>query len=470
MKVITRFAPSPTGNLHIGSIRTALYSWLFARHYNGKFILRIEDTDLSRIDLMAVDSILNGLKWLGLNWDEKPFFQTKRLSRYKEVINLMLEKEDAYICVCSSEKLLEIKNKQIKLGYKPRYPGICRNLKIKKDKLNKNYVIRFKNPLVGQVIFQDQIRGEIIFQNTELDDFIIQRSNGMPTYNFCVVIDDADMKITHIIRGEDHINNTPRQINVFKSLGFKIPIYAHLSMIFDESKQKFSKRKHAVNILEYCQNGFLPEALLNYIVRLGWSHGNQEIFSKNEMIKLFNLKSINKSASIINTKKLLWINKYYINNLSLDTLTQLIYEYMTKQKINITNGPDLKSLIILFQGRHATLKDMMESFRYFYEESNFFNSNIEQKYNVIENCVTLEMFYEKINNLFDWEDKYISMIINDISKETSVQKKDINMLLRISITGSLYTPSISSIIYLIGKQKVLLRIRKAINYIKMHKA
>lgn len=465
MIIKTRFAPSPTGNLHIGSLRTALYSWLFARHHNGKFILRIEDTDLNRLDSVSVNSILKGLKWLGLNWDEGPYFQSNRLNRYKEVISMMLEKEDAYVCICSSEKLLEIKNQQIREGLKPRYPGICRNLKIK-DVLNKNYVIRFKNPLVGEVIFTDQIRGKIIFKNTELDDFIIQRSNGMPTYNFCVVIDDVDMKITHIIRGEDHINNTPRQINVFKSLGFKIPIYAHLSMILDESGQKFSKRKNAVNILEYYHNGFLPEALLNYIIRLGWSHGNQEIFNREDMIKLFNLKSISKSASIINTKKLLWMNKYYINNLSLNHVTQLLDHYMKQKDINMSNGPDLKALLELFQGRYCTLKEMMESFLYFYKERIFFDLKIAKKYLIVENYCILEIFYEKIYNLSYWKDKYILIIINDIAKTMNLKIKEINTILRFVVTGSLYTPSISSVMYLIGKQKILLRIKEAMDYIK----
>ncbi|AEO08436.1 glutamyl-tRNA synthetase [Buchnera aphidicola str. Ak (Acyrthosiphon kondoi)] len=465
MKVRTRFAPSPTGNLHIGSIRTALYSWLFARHHNGKFILRIEDTDLSRSESISINSIVNGLKWLGLDWDEGPYFQTQRLHRYKEVINIMLEKGDAYICVCSCEKLEEVRLKQIEKGYKPRYPGTCRNLKII-NMLNQNYVIRFKNPLSGKVVFQDKIRGEISFDNSELDDLIIQRSNGMPTYNFCVVVDDLDMKITHVIRGEDHINNTPRQINILKSLDFKIPIYAHLSMILDEEGHKISKRKNAINILEYCKNGFLPEALLNYIIRLGWSCGDKEIFNISEMKELFNLKSIGKSSSTVNIKKLLWMNKYYINNLPLNYIANLLKNYMKKQNINIKNGPDLESLVKLFRSRYHTLKEITESCRYFYEEFNFFNKTAVEQYFTIQNCCILEECYERMKKLFIWDNFNISIIINDISQHIKITKKEINMILRVSITGNIHSPSISSVIDLIGKDKTLLRIKKAINYIK----
>ncbi|WP_284443256.1 glutamate--tRNA ligase [Buchnera aphidicola] len=465
MKVKTRFAPSPTGNLHIGSIRTALYSWLFARHHGGKFVLRIEDTDLSRSKSISINSIINGLKWLGLNWDEGPYFQTKRLNRYKEVINVLLEKRDAYICICSSQELEEIRINQIKKGDKPRYPGTCRNLQIE-NRLNQNYVIRFKNPLFGRVAFQDKIRGEIIFDNAELDDLIIQRSNGMPTYNFCVVIDDLDMKITHVIRGEDHINNTPRQINILNSLGGKIPIYAHLSMILDEEGHKISKRKNAINIIDYHKNGFLPEALLNYIIRLGWSCGDKEIFNISEMKELFNLKFISKSPSTINMKKLLWLNKHYINNLSLNHISNLLKDYMKNQNINIKNGPDLESVVKILRSRFNTLKEITESCRYFYEEFDVFNKIAVEKHFTIKSVYILEEFYERMKKLSVWDNYNILTMINDISKDVKVTKKEVNMVLRISMTGNMHSPSISSIIDLIGRERVLSRIKKAINYIK----
>ncbi|ADP65894.1 glutamate--tRNA ligase [Buchnera aphidicola] len=465
MKVKTRFAPSPTGNLHIGSIRTALYSWLFARHHNGKFVLRIEDTDLVRSELISIDSIFNGLKWLGLNWDEGPYFQTKRLDRYKEVINVMLEKEDAYICVCSCQELEEIRKKQIEKGNKPRYPGTCRNLNIKNIS-NQNHVIRFKNPLFGKVKFQDKIRGEIVFDNAELDDLVIQRSNGMPTYNFCVVVDDMDMKITHVIRGEDHISNTPRQINILNSLKVKIPVYAHLSMILDEKGNKISKRKNAINIIEYYENGFLPEALLNYIIRLGWSYGDKEIFNISEMKELFNLKSITKSSSTVNFKKLLWMNKYYINNSPLDYVSDCLKNYMEKKNINVEKGPDLELLVKLFRSRYHTLKEITESCRYFYEEINFFNHTVIEKYFTRKNCFILQTCYKKIEKLSIWDNKNISKIINDVSELIKVTKKEISMILRISMTGDISSPSISTVILLIGKEKALLRINNVVNYIK----
>ncbi|QCI22533.1 glutamate--tRNA ligase [Buchnera aphidicola] len=465
MKVKTRFAPSPTGNLHIGSIRTALYSWLFARHHGGKFVLRIEDTDLSRSKSISINSIINGLKWLGLNWDEGPYFQTERLNRYKEVINFLLEKRDAYICICSPQELEEIRIKQIRKGNKPRYPGTCRNLQIKK-RLNKNYVIRFKNPLFGEIEFQDKIRGKIIFNNAELDDLVIQRSNGMPTYNFCVVVDDLDMKITHIIRGEDHINNTPRQINILHSLGGKIPVYAHLSMILDEEGHKISKRKNAINIIDYHKNGFLPEALLNYIIRLGWSYGDKEIFDISEMKELFNLKFISKSPSKINMNKLLWLNKYYINNLSLNYISNLLKNYMKNQNINIKNGPDLESVVKILRSRFNTLKEITESCRYFYEEFDFFNKLAVEKYFTTESVYTLEELYKRMKNLSVWDNYNILTIINNVSKDLTVKTKVVNMVLRISMTGNMYSPSISSIINLIGREKSLSRIKKAINYIK----
>ncbi|WAI11840.1 MAG: glutamate--tRNA ligase [Buchnera aphidicola (Macrosiphum albifrons)] len=465
MKVKTRFAPSPTGNLHIGSIRTALYSWLFARHHGGKFVLRIEDTDLSRSKSISINSIINGLKWLGLNWDEGPYFQTERLNRYKEVINFLLEKKDAYICICSSQELEEIRINQIKKGDKPRYPGTCRNLQIE-NRLNQNHVIRFKNPLFGRVAFQDKIRGEIIFDNTELDDLVIQRSNGMPTYNFCVVIDDLDMKITHVIRGEDHINNTPRQINILNSLGGKIPIYAHLSMILDEEGCKISKRKNAINIIDYHKNGFLPEALLNYIIRLGWSCGDKEIFNISEMIELFNLKFISKSPSTINMKKLLWLNKHYINNLSLNHISNLLKDYMKNQNINIKNGPDLESVVKILRSRFNTLKEITESCRYFYEEFDIFNKIAVEKHFTTTSVYILGEFYERMKKLSIWDNDNILIMINDVSKDVKVTKKEVNMVLRISMTGNMYSPSISSIINLIGRKRVLSRIKKAINYIK----
>ncbi|WP_422667530.1 glutamate--tRNA ligase [Buchnera aphidicola] len=465
MEIITRFAPSPTGNLHIGSIRTALYSWLFARRYNGKFILRIEDTDCERSKSESVQSILDGLKWLGLYWDEGPYFQSKRLKRYQNIIKDMLNNGYAYKCFCSIKKLEEEKKNQILKGEKPRYNHACRYLK-NNHFFDNDYVIRFKNPLSGKVIFNDKVRGKISINNEELDDLIIQRSNGIPTYNLCVVVDDLDMNVTHVIRGEDHINNTPRQINILKILGAKIPVYAHVSMIFNEEGQKISKRNNAINIMEYRNNGILPEALLNYIIRLGWSYGNQEIFTLKEMQSLFNLESISKSSSIINVKKMLWINKYYINNLSTNYLATILKEYIKKEKINIKNGPNLESLIDLFKTRNNTLKEIAKSCRYFYEEFFLSDKKDSNIYLVSSNVYILELIYRNISKILIWDSKEIFKIINNLSKEYVISIQIISTLLRFVITGNISSPSISSIIFLMGQEKTLLRIKNAIDYIK----
>ncbi|ALD15036.1 glutamyl-tRNA synthetase [Buchnera aphidicola (Aphis glycines)] len=464
MKVKTRFAPSPTGDLHIGSIRTALYSWLFARRYNGKFILRIEDTDCERSKSLSVQSILKGLKWLGLNWDEGPYFQTQRLDRYKELIEIMLNTGNAYKCYCSQKEIEKQRFKQISEGKKPRYTRVCRNLKIKH--VSKKYVVRFKNPTSGKVTFEDKIRGKIIFDNIELDDLIIQRSNGIPTYNFCVVVDDLDMNITHVIRGEDHINNTPRQINILKSLNAQIPIYAHVSMILNENGKKFSKRDNSENIIAYYKKGFLPEALINYIIRLGWSHGDQEIFSFSELKKLFNLDSINKSSSSFSIKKLLWLNKYYINNLPVNHIANVLKDYMKNENINIEKGPNLKFLLNLYKHRFHTLQDMVSSFRLFYEEFESFDLQSADEYLISNNIYILKKIFNRIKNLSFWKIEMLTEVINNQATTLNIDLKKINMLLRVVLTGKKYSPNISSVMFLLGKEKTLLRLKKAIIFIK----
>ena len=314
MKIKTRFAPSPTGYLHVGGARTALYSWLFSRHAGGEFVLRIEDTDLERSTQDAIDAIMDGMNWLNLDWDEGPYFQTKRFDRYNAVIDEMLEQGTAYKCYCSKERLEALREKQMENGEKPRYDGHCRDSQCSHTD-DEPHVVRFRNPQEGSVIFDDKIRGPIEFSNQELDDLIIRRTDGSPTYNFCVVVDDWDMEITHVIRGEDHINNTPRQINILKALGAPVPEYAHVSMILGDDGKKLSKRHGAVGVMQYRDDGYLPQALLNYLVRLGWSHGDQEIFSIDEMKEFFTLEAINKSASAFNTEKLQWLNHHYINHM-----------------------------------------------------------------------------------------------------------------------------------------------------------
>ena len=325
-EVRTRFAPSPTGYLHVGSARTALYSYLYAKKHKGIFILRIEDTDLERSTQESVQAILDGMEWLGLNYDEGPFYQTHRFDRYKAVAQELLVQHKAYKCYCTKERLEELRNHQMANKEKPRYDGLCRkfmNLSEKSPAENTPFVIRFLNPDDGEVIFDDAVHGKTIFRNNELDDLIIIRTDGSPTYNFTVVVDDWEMKITHVIRGDDHLNNTPRQINILKALGAEIPIYAHIPMILGSDGKKLSKRDGTtVSVMQYKEEGYLPHALLNYLVRLGWSHGDQEIFTLQEMESLFNLEHINKAAASFNTSKLLWLNQHFITspvvNISID--------------------------------------------------------------------------------------------------------------------------------------------------------
>ena len=333
MTVVTRFAPSPTGFLHVGGARTALYSWLYAKSQGGKFVLRIEDTDIERSTQEAIDAILEGMQWLGLEWDAGPYYQTKRFERYNEVIDQLLAEGKAYKCFMPAAELDAIREEQMSKGEKPRYPGTWRDRTDHPQ--GQPYAIRFKTPLTGSIVVKDHIRGDITVANSELDDLIIRRTDGVPTYNFCVVIDDWDMGITHVVRGEDHINNTPRQINILQALGAPIPEYAHVSMILGDDGKKLSKRHGAVSVMQYRDDGYLPQALLNYLVRLGWSHGDQEIFSLEEMIKLFDLDAIGQSASAFNTDKLIWLNQHYIRTLPATEVAKYAMWHFEQQCIDV---------------------------------------------------------------------------------------------------------------------------------------
>ena len=380
MSVVTRFAPSPTGYLHVGGARTALYSWLYAQRMGGEFVLRIEDTDIERSTQEAIDAILEGMEWLGLSWDKGPYYQTKRFERYKELVGELLEKGEAYRCFCSKERLDELRDGQEARGEKRRYDGHCRNLTADQIDASKPHVIRFKNPLDGSVVFDDNIRGPIEVSNAELDDLIIARTDGTPTYNFCVVIDDWDMGVTHVVRGEDHINNTPRQINILKALGAPIPEYGHVSMILGDDGKKLSKRHGAVSVMQYRDDGYLPEAVMNYLVRLGWSHGDQEVFSIEEMKSLFTLEEVSKSASAFNTEKLNWLNQHYMKNSDLSHVAEYLQWHMDDQGINTANGPALESVIAIQAERVKTLKEMAQISRYFYEDFDALDEKAAKKH------------------------------------------------------------------------------------------
>ncbi|MCW9733231.1 glutamate--tRNA ligase [Avibacterium sp. 20-15] len=468
VKVRTRFAPSPTGYLHVGGARTALYSWLFAKHNQGEFVLRIEDTDLERSTPEATQAILEGMEWLNLAWEHGPYYQTKRFDRYNQVIDQMLEQGLAYRCYCSKERLEHLRSEQEKNKEKPRYDGYC--LHHAPENPDAPHVVRFKNPQEGSVVFDDAVRGRIEISNRELDDLIIRRTDGSPTYNFCVVIDDWDMGITHVVRGEDHINNTPRQINILKALGAPIPTYAHVSMILGDDGQKLSKRHGAVSVMQYRDDGFLPEALLNYLVRLGWGHGDQEIFSVEEMIKLFELTQVSKSASAFNTEKLLWLNHHYIRELPPEYVAKHLAWHYQQQGIDTSNGPALSDIVVMLGERCKTLKEMASASRYFFEEFDHFDESAVKKHFKSGAIDALEKVKEKLTALPQWTAELIHQAIEQTAEALGVGMGKVGMPLRVAVTGAGQSPSMDITLVGIGRERSLARIQKAIDFIQAQNA
>lgn len=463
MSITTRFAPSPTGYLHVGGARTALYSWLYAKSKGGKFVLRIEDTDIERSTQAAIDAILEGMSWLGLDHDDGPYYQTQRFDRYKGLIQQLLDEGKAYKCYMTSAELDEIREKQMAAGEKPRYPGTWRD---RTDyPADQPYAIRFKNPLSGSVIVKDHIRGNVEISNTELDDLIIQRSDGAPTYNFCVVVDDWDMGITHVVRGEDHLNNTPRQINILEALNAPVPEYAHVSMILGDDGKKLSKRHGAVSVMQYRDDGFLPQALLNYLVRLGWSHGDQEIFSVDEMIELFDLDGIGQSASAFNTDKLIWLNQHYIKSLPVAEVAEHAKWHFDQQGIDITNGPELESVIEAQADRVKTLKELAEISRYFYEEYEELDEKAAKKHLRPVARGPLELVQQKLAAIEAWGPESIQQAINDTAEVLEVGMGKVGMPLRVAATGSGNSPSLDVTLNLLSQEQIAQRIDKALIYI-----
>ncbi len=464
MKIKTRFAPSPTGYLHVGGARTALYSWLYARNLGGEFVLRIEDTDLERSTQAAIDAIMDGMNWLNLDWDEGPYFQTKRFDRYNAVIDEMLENGTAYKCYCSKERLDALREEQMANNQKPRYDGHCRNSH-EHHAADEPCVVRFCNPQEGSVIFDDQIRGPIEISNLEMDDLIIRRTDGAPTYNFCVVVDDWDMEITHVIRGEDHINNTPRQINILKALGAPVPVYAHVSMILGDDGQKLSKRHGAVGVMQYRDDGYLPEALLNYLVRLGWSHGDQEIFTVEEMKTLFSLDKVSKSASAFNTEKLQWLNHHYINTLPPEYVATHLQWHIEQQNIDTRNGPELAALVTLLGERCKTLKEMAESCHYFYEDFSEFDEAAAKKHLRPVARQPLEAVRANLAAITAWTPENVHNAIQGTADELGVGMGKVGMPLRVAVTGAGMSPGMDVTVHAIGQSRTLSRIDKALAFI-----
>lgn len=468
VKVRTRFAPSPTGYLHVGGARTALYSWLYAKHNQGEFVLRIEDTDLERSTPEATAAIIEGMEWLNLAWEHGPYYQTKRFDRYNQVIDEMIEQGLAYRCYCSKERLENLRHEQEQNKEKPRYDRHC--LHDHSHSADEPHVVRFKNPTEGSVVFDDAVRGRIEISNSELDDLIIRRTDGSPTYNFCVVVDDWDMGITHVVRGEDHINNTPRQINILKAIGAPIPTYAHVSMINGDDGQKLSKRHGAVSVMQYRDDGYLPEALINYLVRLGWGHGDQEIFTRDEMIELFDLHSVSKSASAFNTDKLLWLNHHYMRELPPEYVAEHLKWHYQDQGIDTSNGPALSEIVTMLAERCKTLKEMAAASRYFFEEFEEFDEAAAKKHfkgNAVE---ALEKVKEKLTALSAWDLHSTHEAIEQTAAELEVGMGKVGMPLRVAVTGSGQSPSMDVTLVGIGRERVLARIQRAVDFIRAQNA
>ena len=465
----TRFAPSPTGYLHVGGVRTALFSWLFARQHSGQFILRIEDTDTRRSTEEAIQAILDGMAWLNLAYDEGPFYQTKRMERYREVIDQLLDNDKAYHCYCSKQELDEMREAAMARGEKPRYNGKCRNIKSIPDS-NIKPVVRFRNPLDGEVIVNDLIQGQVIFKNEELDDLIIARSDGFPTYHLSVIVDDMDMDITHVIRGDDHLNNTPRQVNILTALGIEPPVYAHVPLILGDDGKRLSKRHGAVNVLQYKEQGILPEALLNYLVRLGWSHGDQEIFSVDEMIKLFKIEDVNKSAASINPEKLLWLNQHYLKTCDDDRLAGLLAEILSQNEIDIKNGPDIIDLVKVQKERVKTLQEMYQQSKYFYVDFDEFDANAAKKHLRPVILEPLSRLRKRLHGADKWLDEEIHQIIDEVCSEFEIKLVKVAQPLRVSVTGNTVSPSIDKTLMLLGKERSIARLDKALEYIEQRSA
>ena len=463
MTVRTRFAPSPTGYLHLGGARTALYSWAYARHFGGTFILRIEDTDLERSTPEAVQAILDGMKWLGLEHDEGPFYQMQRMDRYREVVKGMLEAGTAYLCYCSPDEVEAMRERMRAAGEKPRYDGTWRpeaGKTLPPVPEGVKPVVRFKNPEGGEVTWTDVVKGPITIGNKELDDLVIARPDGTPTYNFCVAVDDWDMKITHVLRGDDHVNNTPRQINILRALGAELPQYGHLPMILGADGQKLSKRHGAVSVMEYPEQGYLPEAMLNYLARLGWSHGDDEIFSMEQFTEWFNLEHMTASAAQFNPEKLGWLNNHYIKAADNERLAQLALPKLERDGAQFDGAPALPTVLGLMKERVNTINELADAAMLFYRdpqpEAELLALHLTEAVKAAlatfaERCATVE-----------WNKAALAAMMKEVLAAHSLKMPQLAMPLRLLLTGQLQTPAIDAVLELFGRDVVLARVQKGL--------
>ncbi len=461
MAVKTRFAPSPTGMLHIGGARTALFSWLYARHHGGSFVLRIEDTDRERSTPEAVQAILDGMKWLDLGWDEGPYYQSDGTARYREIVDWLLDNGHAYHCYCTKEELESMREQQMARKEKPRYDGRCRERGEPREGVDP--VVRFRNPLEGTTVVNDAVRGRVTFTNSELDDLIIARSDGSPTYNLCVVVDDMDSGITHVIRGDDHLNNTPRQMNILKALGVEPPEYGHLPMILGPDGAKLSKRHGAVSVLHYREEGYLPEAVLNYLVRLGWAHGDQEIFSREEMIELFDIHDVNHSASAINPEKLAWLNQHYMKEGDPVRIGEELAWHFDRMGIDHGNGPDLAEVVVSQRERTKTLREMAERSAFLYTDFDEYDDKARRKQLNPKTLSILEELKGRLVSLEPWSGDGVHSIVQSIAEEQGVGMGKVAQPLRVAVSGGTVSPPIDQTLAMLGRETTLERLERAID-------
>ncbi len=460
----TRFAPSPTGVLHVGGARTALFCWLYSRKTNGKFVLRIEDTDLERSTPESIQAILDAMDWLGLDYDEGPYYQTRRFDRYREVIGQLVEQGHAYFCRCPKQRLEELRERQMADKQKPRYDGRCRDLGLRPE-AGVAMVVRFRNPRQGVVSFTDHVKGEVCVSNQELDDLVIARSDGSPTYNLSVVVDDMDMGITHVLRGDDHVNNTPRQVNILRALGAEVPEYAHVPMILGDDGKRLSKRHGAVGVMEYFEAGYLPEAMLNYLVRLGWSYGDQEIFTRAQMIELFSLDELNKSASSFNTEKLNWINQQYLMSEPLTNIIGLVKQRLKRLGLAYDETLDLTTVVDLYRQRVSTVNELVDSILYCFQDFTSYDEKAAAKVLKPSALAPLRRLLDRFQALESWDLTEIHAVIEAVTVELEVGMGKVGQPLRVAVTGGSFSPPIDQTVELLGKDRSIARIERAIDYI-----
>jgi glutamyl-tRNA synthetase len=461
--IVTRFPPSPTGYLHVGGARTALFNWLYARHSGGKMVLRIEDTDTARSTQASVDAIFEALEWLGIDWDEGPYYQTQRFDLYKEMVAKLVASGDAYYCTCSAEEIEAMRERAKARGDKPRYDGTCRERGLPPSP---NAVVRFKAPLAGTTVVPDRVKGNIVFQNSELDDFIICRSDGTPTYNFVVVVDDISMGINTVIRGDDHVMNTPKQILLYKALGAALPTYAHVPMVLGSDRTRLSKRHGAMSVTAYRDMGYLPQAVLNYLVRLGWSHGDQEFFTVAELIEKFSLENIGKSAGIFDPDKLLALNGDHIQAAATADLVPHLLPFMAAEGYAAEAGPYIEAVIETLKPRSKTLVEMAKAARFYYTEPIVYEEKAAQKFLKAAALEPVALLTQKLKALTDFEEKALEAAFKAVMQETGLKLGKIAQPVRVALTGTTVSPGIFEIIAVLGREKVIARLEAALAHLE----